>query len=88
MIYDYKNGKIYKITSPHTDKIYIGSTKQPLNVRLTKHRHDYKRYCEGKYNYVTSFELIDLGDYQIDLIKNFPCETKKELEQEEYRIQN
>lgn len=88
MISDYKNGKIYKITSPHTDKIYIGSTIQPLEIRLSKHRHDYKRYCDGRYNYVSSLELIDCGDCKIELIKNYPCNSKKELEQEEYRIQN
>ena len=33
-------------------------------------------------------EIIDLGDYKIDLIKEYPCNSKRELEAEEFRIQN
>ena len=60
---------IYKIVpkSEYEPKdIYIGSTKQPLSVRLSKHKHDYKRWKEGRYNYVSSFYLFDkYGDCEI-----------------------
>ena len=39
---DYKKGKIYKLISKHTNKIYVGSTTLDLNIRLHKHRTNYK----------------------------------------------
>ena len=45
---DYKNGKIYKIVSDLTDKIYIGSTTQPLYKRHSKHKGNYKQYIRVK----------------------------------------
>jgi hypothetical protein len=42
---NYQEGKIYKIISPLTDKIYVGSTtKKYLSERLCRHLCDYKRY--------------------------------------------
>lgn len=82
----YKNGKIYKIISNQTDDIYIGSTTEKLCNRMAKHRHDYRKYKEGKYHYVTSYELLECKDAKIYLIKNFPCNNKEELNAEEGRI--
>jgi len=75
----YENGKIYKLTSPHTDKVYIGSTKQSLNERLCKHVSQYKAFQQGQQSYISSIKLIELGDYNIELIENFPCDGKDEL---------
>jgi len=85
---DYKNGRIYKITSNSTDKIYIGSTCQPLSKRMTTHRNDYKKFINGKCGKITSFELIKLGDAIITLIEDFPCERKEQLHaRERYYIE-
>ena len=43
---DYSQGKIYCIRSHETDLIYIGSTIQPLSIRMGKHRDSYKRYLK------------------------------------------
>tara|TARA_R110000868_G_scaffold71798_6_gene209895 strand:- start:69 stop:605 length:537 start_codon:yes stop_codon:yes gene_type:complete len=80
---DYKNGRIYKLISDATDKVYIGSTTQPLSKRLSLHKYDYKRFVAGKFNRLTSFNLIELGPVQIVLIELFPCETREELEKRE-----
>lgn len=62
----YNNGKIYKLISPHTDKIYVGSTcKERLCQRLASHRMNYKNWLKGEYSYTTSFKLFDLGDVEI-----------------------
>jgi len=68
---DYKNGKIYKIVSKHSDLIYIGSTIQTLKNRLYKHTNDF-HYC-------TSNELINLGDYKIILVERYSCDNDIEL---------
>jgi len=72
----YKRGKIYKLVSSQTDKIYIGSTIQLLCQRKAKH----------KCNPSKSRELICYEDCEIVLIKKFPCNCKKELEREEGNI--
>ena len=76
---NYSNGKIYKITSIHTDLVYIGSTTQLLCKRLAGHVVHYKRYLNGKFRRVTSFEIIKLGDYKIELVEKYPCNDKEEL---------
>lgn len=76
---NYLNSKIYCIRSHQTDKIYIGSTTQALSVRMAGHRKDYKRYKNGKYGYMTSFELLEYKDAYIELIKNVQCLCKEGL---------
>jgi len=74
-----ENSKIYKITSPQIDKIYIGSTTKNLNERLRGHKKSLKNYNKGIYSYITSFEIIIFNDCKIELIEEFPCNSKKEL---------
>lgn len=77
---DYSKAKIYKLTSIHTDKIYIGSTVQSLKHRYTNHN------C--KTNDCTSKILFNLGECNIQLILDYPCNYKHELELiESYYIQ-
>lgn len=85
----YNNGKIYKIISNETDKIYIGSTTKTLDERLRTHKYDYKYYSSGKYHYISSFEIVKYEDCNIILLENFPCNSKKELqEREQHYIKN
>jgi hypothetical protein len=86
---DYKNGRIYKITSNSCDKIYIGSTCQPLYKRMGKHRDSYKQFINGKHTgKATSYDLIALGDAIITLIEDYPCERKEQLHaRERYHIE-
>ena len=71
---DYKNGKIYTIRSPHTEKIYIGSTTQPLHVRLGGH----KRFnCNSKLLFEAS------NNVKIELIEEYACNNKMELTKKE-----
>lgn len=80
---DFKFAKIYKITSPNSNKIYIGSTCDDLNKRLTKHKGNYKTYLKGNYNYVTAFEILKNPNAQITLLENYPCKNEKELHERE-----
>ena len=67
---DYKNGKIYAIRSHQTEQIYIGSTTQPLTKRLSKHK---AQNCSSRL-------ILQYEDAYIELIENFPCESKTDLE--------
>ena len=89
-LYKYEHSKVYKIKSLHTDKVYIGSTIQSLKNRLCGHLVKYKRYQNGKSkNKMSSFQLFDLGDYDIELIEEYPCNNRAELlKREGYWIRN
>jgi len=83
---NYARGKIYKLTHPHTDDIYIGSTTEKyLSRRLVGHKTKYKIWKAGKFRYVTSFKLFELGadDVKIELIECCPCTCKEELHKKE-----
>jgi len=63
----YSNGKIYCLRSHQTDKIYIGSTIQPL----------YKRFYYHKIQKTN--ELSNYDDVYIELIEEYPCKNRMEL---------
>lgn len=69
----YQRGKIYKLVSSQTDKIYIGSTIKKLKQRKAHHK-----FCPVSSRKITCFD-----DFDIVLIKNYPCNSRKELEREE-----
>jgi hypothetical protein len=60
--------KIYKITSPQTDKIYIGSTKQTLNIRFSKHK--------SKTNNTGSRSIVEYKDATIELIEEVDVDQR------------
>jgi hypothetical protein len=80
---DYSDGKIYCIRSHQTDDIYIGSTIQPLARRMGNHRKEYKHWLNGKHHYITSFDLLKYEDCYIELLEDYPCETKEQLHKKE-----
>ena len=81
---NYQNGKIYKIVSDQTDKIYIGSTTDKyLSHRLNNHRYEYK----SKRSNVSSKKILKYDDVKIILIETYPCKNKDELfAREQYHV--
>ena len=84
----YQNGKIYAIRSNQTDKVYIefGSTCMPLSKRLYGHRKDKKNFDNGKFRFVSSFDMLEFPDAYIELLEEFPCDNKMQLERREGQI--
>ena len=81
--YNYSTGKIYCIKDNVSKDVYVGHTIQPLNVRLRKHVTDYRGFMglnNKPRNFRGSAEVIFNGDYDIHLLQEYPCETKKQLE--------
>jgi hypothetical protein len=72
-------GSVYKIWSPSSDDIYIGSTTQALSSRMSSHRAGYKSWLQEKTKYTSSFAIIALGDASIELIETVQFKTKNEL---------
>lgn len=79
---DYKLSKIYAIRSHQTDLIYIGSTTQSLAVRLAEHKRDIKNRI-GKRQPCSSKEILKYEDVYIELIEEYPCENKEQLNKKE-----
>jgi hypothetical protein len=80
---DYSNGKIYKIVSDQCELPYIGSTTKSIEYRFRKHRDKYNCWLNGKSNFNTSFEILKYGDARVELIEDYPCNYKEELEKRE-----
>jgi len=81
----YQNGKIYKLV--HDDKvIYVGSTISKLNKRFVEHKGKSKRNPDRKiYKFISN---VGWNNVNIELIENFNCNNKKELElRERYYIE-
>lgn len=67
----YNRAKIYKLCSDEGDEVYIGSTTQSLNERLKGHK------CQLNCTSKILFEKYT--DVRIELILDYPHETKQEL---------
>jgi hypothetical protein len=84
---DYSQGKIYKIVCNKTGLIYIGSTIKTLDERLKRHEYDCRRFIDNykirpdkKTRFCSSFFILLNKDYKIELIENYPCKSRIELE--------
>ena len=77
---NYQLGKIYKIVDNTNSNVYIGSTCEPtLAKRLAKHVGNFRSWSKGKSNFMSSFNIIQNGNYDIVLIENSICNNKDEL---------
>ena len=86
---DYQKAKIYRIVSNVCDLVYYGSTCETLSRRLQEHRSAYKSYLNGKSKNISSYEVIEKGNYQIILVENYPCNSREELKaRERFYIEN
>lgn len=74
------DGCVYKIISlVNPDLVYFGSTKN-FYKRMSRHKADYKRYLKNGYSYTTLYDIIDLGKYSTEIVKEFKHITRRELE--------
>jgi hypothetical protein len=73
---DYQLAKIYMLTCDNPDLVYYGATtKKYLCDRLSKHNYEFK----NKIGFITSKCLFEAGNVKIELVENFPCNDKNEL---------
>jgi hypothetical protein len=82
-------GLIYIIRSHQTNDTYYGSTTQLLCKRIATHRQDYKKFLNGKHQYMTSFDIMVYDDAYIELIEEVEFTNKNELyAREGFHIRN
>ncbi len=73
---NYSNSKVYKLVNAIDNKIYIGSTSQPLCRRLSKHKSDAKKNPHFVHRH---FNIIGWDTVRIILIENVECSNKEQL---------
>jgi hypothetical protein len=76
---DYQKAKIYKLWSPSKNLVYYGSTVQTLSQRLADHIRHYN--CKKKN--ITASLILDCEDYKIELIEEYACNNRQQLERKE-----
>ena len=84
----WNNGKIYRLCSFNTNKVYVGSTHRSLEQRYDEHRAAYLKKKQGfmKAN-LQNEEMMKRSDCWIYLLEDFPCNTSMELrDREQYWI--
>jgi group I intron endonuclease len=77
---DYSNGKVYVIRNTVNDKVYVGSTTQPLCKRMVEHRIDSKTKTGKIYQ---KMREIGIEKFYIELLELCPCQTQEQLNQRE-----
>ena len=83
-------GRIYKITSPQTNRCYIGSTTKTIEERMQEHIFNNNEYLDGKRKYtLSSNEIIKYPDAIIELVEENQYENKQDmLKRERYYIES
>jgi hypothetical protein len=84
---DYSKGKIYKLWSPSKNLVYYGSTIQTLSQRLAKHKNHYKTYKNDDVNKISAHLILECEDYKIELLEEYPCNNKSQLDKREGEYQ-
>ena len=79
IINEIEKGRVYKITSPQTEKVYIGSTFKKLNVRLYQHKQSYSRFLNGKSKIMGAFDVVKYDDCVIVELESFEGLNRKAL---------
>ena len=82
-------GVIYVIECKETGEKYVGSTKQPLDIRITGHRYNCKAYDDGKKRAkCSSFNIIRRNNYEVKVLEELKTDDKKELTKVETKYIN
>jgi hypothetical protein len=80
---NYQNAKIYELVCLTTGLRYIGSTTERfLSSRLATHVRD----CKIREHPCTAVNIIEGGNYKINLLLAYPCNDVNELRAKEYEF--
>ena len=86
---NYQNGKVYRIISNQTDRVYIGSTAATLSKRMAEHRSGHRSYLAGIGARTSSSDIVQYDDATIVLVEDCPCENKEQLwARERFHVEN
>lgn len=75
----YANGKIYIIRNTENNKVYIGSTTQPLCKRMVGHRCSARDEKKQHFPLYVAFNEVGVDRFYIELVEDYPCENIEQL---------
>ena len=78
---NYTNGKIYKLVNNVDDKVYVGSTCNPLHKRKDQHKR--RSSLDPERPVYKHLNGVGWEHVEIILVENFPCTSKDELNKKE-----
>jgi hypothetical protein len=55
-------------------------------VRFSEHKRDFENWKIGKHKFVTSFDVLKLGEAKIELVEKVKCNSLDELQKREAEI--
>lgn len=74
---------IYIIRTPSNPSVYIGSTSMPVKNRFMCHKSQYKAYLQARFQYCSSFDILQDPLAYIELLEAFEDITLQELKKKE-----
>jgi hypothetical protein len=82
-------GRVYRIWSPQTNLVYIGSTRKTLGQRFLQHKKNFRKWQRGNFGYTSSYDILQYDDAQIELVTEDEFGDALQLrEMEKYWINN
>ena len=67
----------YKIICAETKRVYVGSTVLTIQKRLNQHERNYRKFLNGRYNFVSSYIVLEKKNYTVELIDTIECNDRK-----------
>jgi hypothetical protein len=81
-------GRLYRISAPGCELVYVGSTKMTLAARLGNHIRTHRSFLRGKFPYLSAFHVLDHPGATIDLLEETEFHDMQQFrEREAYWIQ-
>jgi hypothetical protein len=80
----YQEAKIYVIRNNTNANYYVGATIVALEKRFSDHRGKCELGTDSRF--YNAMRIIGSANFRIQLVRDFPCANKEELEAEESRI--
>ena len=81
-------GRVYQISAPGSQKVYVGSTRLTLARRLSLHYRDMRSHARGSHGYVSSFDVLKHPGATIDLLEEDEYDIQQLREREAHWIKN
>ena len=81
MSQNFSKAKIYKITNDYNDDVYVGSTCNTLVKRFCQHKGDAPKEDRTHLPLNNLINEIGFNRFRIELIEDYPCKDKYELNQ-------
>lgn len=75
---------IYVIRTPNNPSVYIGSTTSAIKQRMAAHRSQYKAHLQARFQYCSSFDILQDPHAYIELLETLEDITQLKKKENDY----